>query len=320
MPDQFTEALNAPSGRLAEILLKKLTRTDDGGEMSEEMQARFEKLIRAEGQFGDLARVRLAADVPFLFDRAPRWTTENILSLFDWSSPDARAAWSSRKYSTSIGSPELMSLVKEPFLQLFGRSDMEENDIETFADWLAAMMLANQSGETDYPINATEARASLCHAGARGMRIVAHRLARQMEKAEADQKIEQWRHTVGPVFQSIWPLDVELQSPSFTFKLVQILRATGAAFPEAADVIVPFIRPEDPRRHTSVYSISKAPDILYSSSPERMLDLLSAIVGDVPGRSFYAINETLERIRGHNARLADTRKFQRLGGADVTAP
>ena len=51
-----------------------------------------------------------------------------------------------------------------------------------------------------------------------------------------------------------------------------------------------------------------------------MLDLLSAIVGDVPGRSFYAINETLERIRGHNARLGDTRKFQRLGGADVTAP
>jgi hypothetical protein len=74
MPDQFTEALNAPSGRLAEILLKKLTRTDDGGEMSEEMQARFEKLIRAEGQFGDLARVRLAADVPFLFDRSPSST------------------------------------------------------------------------------------------------------------------------------------------------------------------------------------------------------------------------------------------------------
>jgi hypothetical protein len=93
---------------------------------------------------------------------------------------------------------------------------------------------------------------------------------------------------------------------------VQILRASGTAFPEAAEVIIPFIRPDDPRRHTSVYSISNADDVLYSSSPERILDLVAAVVGEAPARSAYRLNRVLERIREHGPALANTKKFQRL--------
>ena len=92
-----------------------------------------------------------------------------------------------------------------------------------------------------------------------------------MEKAKPEEKIVKWRSVVRSVFEGIWPLDVELQTSSSTFKLVQILRGSGAGFPEAADVIIPFIRPDDTGRHTSVYSISEASDVLYSSSPEKML-------------------------------------------------
>jgi hypothetical protein len=63
---------------------------------------------------------------------------------------------------------------------------------------------------------------------------------------------------VGPVFTGIWPLDAELQSSTNSFTLVQILRAAGNAFPEAADIMIPFIRAEDPQRHTSVFSIAEA--------------------------------------------------------------
>jgi hypothetical protein len=312
MRDLFTDSINAPSGRLAEVLLKKLTKATGSREMPEDMRARFEKLIHADGRFGELARVRLAATVSFLFERAPEWTAQNIVPLFDWSSPDAPAAWSSRKYSNSIGSPKLIGLMKEPFLALFGRDDVPEHDLETFAEWLAAIMLANQSGEADYPITPMEARSALRQVGAKGLSSVSHRLAAEMEKAKAEKKTAKWRGVVGPVFQSIWPLDVELQTPALTFKLVQILRSSGNAFPEAAIVIIPFIRPEDPQRHSSLYSISKAPDILYSSSPEKMLDLIFAVVGDAPTRSIYGLSKALDRVRAHDPKLADTKKFQKL--------
>src|SRR6185312_11479775 len=108
---------------------------------------------------------------------------------------------------------------------------------------------------------------------------VGHRLAIEMGAAKPETKIAHWQDVVGPVFESIWPLDADLQSPNFTFNLVHILRASGNAFPQAADVIIPFIRAEDPRQHMSIFSISTADDVLYASSPEKMLDLVAAVVG-----------------------------------------
>jgi hypothetical protein len=318
MSDLFTDSLNAPSGRLAEILLKKLTKAEGGLEMPDDMRARFEKLIRSQGRLGELARVRLAAEVSFLFERAPDWTAKNIVPLFDWSSPDAHAAWSSRKYSNSIGSPKLIVLMKEPFLSLFGRDDVDEHDLHIFAEWLAAIMLANESGDADYPITPTEARSALRQVGVKGLSSVAHRLAIEMEKAKPEEKIVKWRNVVGAVFQKIWPLDAELQTSSSTLELVHLLRGSGAAFPEAADVIIPFIRPEDPRQHTSVHSISEGPDILYASSPEKMLDLIFAVVGDAPAGRVYGLTKALDRVRAHDPKLANTKKFQKLlsiGGA-----
>lgn len=312
MRDPLTESLNATAGHLATVLLKMLPVGDKDREMPNAMRERFNKLVAAPGKFGTLARVRLGAEISFLFERAPNWTKEKIVPLFDWSSPEAAAMWSARKYSGYIGSPELIELTKTPFLALFSRSDIPDEDIRIFAEWLAAMMLAKQAGRVDYPITSTESRSALRQVGVKSLSSVGHQLASEMESATPDEKISVWREVVGPVFQSIWPLDVELQVPQSTFKLVQILRASGAAFPKAAEVIIPFIRPEDPRHHTSVHSISEADDVLYSSSPEKMLDLLAAVVGDAPTRSVFSLSKALDRLRGHAPQLADTKKFQKL--------
>ncbi|MGH8737042.1 MAG: hypothetical protein ACREVC_06770 [Burkholderiales bacterium] len=314
MNDMSTRALNHPSGRLAEILLKKLAKGQGDRELPDPLRARLEELTAATGNFGRLARVRLAAELSFLFERAPRWTKEIIVPLFDWSSPEAADAWSARKYANYVGSPELIALTKRPFLELFSRADISDEDLRIFADWLVAMMLANQSERADYPISPAEARSALRRAGAKGLSSVGHRLAIEMERAKPEEKISTWRDVVGPVFQSIWPLDIELQTSASTFKLVQILRASGAAFPHAAEVIVPFIRPDDDRHHTSVYSLSDADDILYSSSPETMLDLVAAVVDEGSGRSAYGLGKVLERIREHAPPLSNSKKFQRLLG------
>jgi hypothetical protein len=311
MSDLFTNAINAPAGRLAEILLNKLTKGVND-ELPGEMRARLDKLVNAPGKPGLLARVRLAAELPFLYARAPNWTKSRIVPLFDWSSPNAADIWSSRKYSNSIGSPKLFALVKKPFLQLFARNDVGDDDIQTFAEWLTAILIANFSEKADYPVSPTEARGALRRAGPNALSSVGHRLATEMERTKPDQRATRWRTVVGPVFQAIWPLDVELQTPSSTFKLVQILRATGEAFPEAADVIIPFIRPDDPRAQTTVYSLSKAPEALYRTSPEKMLDLIAAVVGDPLPGSVFALGEALSRLREMEPKLADTRKFQKL--------
>jgi hypothetical protein len=318
MRDVLMEALNAPAGHLAEVLIKRMTKGENGEEMPDALRQRFNRLASALGRFGELARVRFAAAVSSLFERAPIWTAERIVPLFDWNSPEAANVWNGRRYSSYIGSPRLFELTKTPFLEPFGRREITEDDLRVYGEWLAIIVMANQSENAGYPITPTEARSALRAAGPRALSSVAHRLA---VETKPEEKIAHWQNVVGSVFESIWPLDAELQSPSSTFKLVQILLATGDAFSQAADIIIPFIQAEDPRLHTSVYSISIVDsvysisivdDVTYASSPQKMLDLIAAVVGDAPTRSVYGLMNALDRIREHAPHLANTKRFQRL--------
>ena len=312
MRDVFNDAINAPSGRLAEIMLKKLTKGSGANELPDDMRARFDKLADAPGRAGKLARIQLAAEVSYLFERAPAWTRKRIIPLFDWSCPDAGDAWEARKYSNYIGSPELFGLIKRPFLEMFGRSDASSDDLRTFADWMTVILIANKSGNNSYPLLPTEARAAIRRAGGEALSSVGHRLAIEMASAKPEEKMQLWRTVIGPVFQAIWPLDVELQSEASTLKLVQILIATGEAFSEAADAIIPFVRPDDARPQSTIFAIAGAPEQLYASSPSKMLDLVAGVVGEASPGSVYALNKVLSRIGALDPILTRTRKFQRL--------
>ena len=313
MRDLYSDAINAPMGRLAEVLLKKLPRVSGEEELPDDMRSRLDKLVGAPGKPGRLARIRLAADVSLLFERAPEWTKAKIIPLFDWSSADAGDAWEARKYANYIGSPELFGLLKAPFLEMFGRSDVTAEDLRVFAGWLTAILIANKSQSDDlYLLDPLEARAALRRAGAKSLSSVGHRLATEMEDAKSEDKVERWQTIVGPVLQAIWPIDVDLQSNSANFKLVQILKATGGAFVEAADVIIPLIRPDDPKSHSTVYSIATAPEELFELSPTKMHDLIIAVVGEGTDGSIYSLDKALSCIRDRDPRLANTRKFQRL--------
>ena len=220
MRDVFNDALMAPSGQLAEALISKVTK-QDGTELSDDVRIRLDRLIDAPGKAGLLARVRLAAHLHYLFDRAPDWTKLRLLPLFDWSCADAADVWSARKYSNQIGSPELFGLLKTPFLQMFGRHDMPAEDLRIFAQWLTAIVIANEGSDARYPLLSTEARSALRRAGGMVLSSVGHHLAIEMGRATEEQKLAYWRTVVGPVFRAIWPLDVELQTSSSTSQLIK---------------------------------------------------------------------------------------------------
>jgi hypothetical protein len=311
MSDSFGEAINSPAGHLADVLLKRFPEAKDA--LSADFLGRLSVLVDSTGRFGFLARVRLAAAIPFLFQRAPDWTREKLVPMFDWSSSsDAADAWSARKYSSWIGSPELFGLLKSSFLEMFERPNTPEEELRFFADWLGAILLANQKDHAEFPLSPAEARSVLRRAGPRALASLAHRLATEMEAAKSEEKSKRWRTAVAPVFKATWPLDVDLQTPATTFKLVQILSAAGDAFPEAAELITPFIRPERAEGHTTVYSIANFPEEYYAKSPQQVLGLLVAVVGEAPIGSVFSLSTALNRLREVAPKLAKTRKFQNL--------
>jgi hypothetical protein len=202
--------------------------------------------------------------------------------------------------------------LKKPFFEIFERNDIPAEEMELFATWLPAILIANRTQSAGYSLSGNEARGLLRRAGSAAMASVAHRLAIEIGHAAPTVRAERWRNVIGPVFEAIWPLDVELQTSATTFKLVQLLVATGDAFPEAADTILPFIRPEEKQADTTVYSISHAPIELFHAAPSKVLDLLAAVVGDPPPGSVYRLGDALSRLQEVAPNLVHTRKFQKL--------
>ena len=310
--DPFGTAINDAAGHLATVLLKKIPEQDEKLELSDQLQERFDRLVAEPGVFGLLVHVRFAAAIPFLYERARGWSERHIIPKFFWSAPDAGAMWSARKYSNHIGSADLFAAVKTPFLELFGRSDVGEEDVRVYADWLGFILVFNKMNEGQYALSPSEVRTALRRGGQACRNSFLHRLAIEMEGAKDSEKVEMWSVTIGPVFKGAWPLDLELQSSSATFKLVQLLRATGVAFAEAADVILPFVRAEDPRGHTSIFSLSHADQSLYDAAPGKMLELLSAVVGDAPPQSVFSLREALDKIAKASPPLVQSKPYQKL--------
>jgi hypothetical protein len=231
--DVITEALGSIPGQLAEAALKKLPRQSENPDLFAQAVKRLDQLVGLPGKAGKLARAPLELEVSYLFDLAPQWAMDKLVPLFDWSCPEAGAAWASRKFSHNIGSPKLFDLTKKPFLELFGRQDVKSDDLETFAEWLTVIVISNRLRPSDpYPITGHEGRAALRRAGVVVLPRVASRLAIEMVSVPAEKKAEQWRSIVGPAFDELWPIDVDLQTSQATFHLSRLLLSTGDAFHE----------------------------------------------------------------------------------------
>jgi hypothetical protein len=310
--DPFATALNDASGHLASVLLKRTPQRKDGLELGKQLHARYALLAGGADALARLARVYLAQSIAFLFERAPNWTTSNLVPFFNWSSPDASAMWSARKYSNHIGSPALFEATKTAFLEMFSRQETPGDHLQTFSEWLAVILIVNQMGRVHYALTAPEVRSVLRRSRPATMTSFAHQLAIEMQGIKPHEKLKAWNEIVGPVFKGAWPLDAELQTSASTYNLVRLLLATGPAFADAAVVIIPFVQPEDPRHHTSVFSIAEADDELYAVDPQKVLNLLSTVVGDASSQSVYGLNKALQKLSAKAPHLAQTKAFQNL--------
>ena len=289
-------AMNSSAGQLAEALIKRLAARPTDTRPREEFLKGLSTLIAARGRPGYLARIRLVVDVAMLFEHVPDWTKKNLLPLFDWTHPEAREVWIARKYARWIGAPELFGLTKKPLFDLFSRDDVGAEEVCSYAEWLVVALIAKRKDNVPYSLTEAEVRAALRHAARIALPAVADRLAREMAQANSGDKITLWESVIGPIFQGAWPLDIDLQTPAATFALVHLLRASEEAFPLAADAVLPFIRADIRHIHSTIVSLSTATEVVFTSAPAKMLDVVSAVVGDTEPGTVYGLGQVLDRM------------------------
>ena len=97
-----------------------------------DLKSTLERLIVAPGEGSDHAICIIARELRWLDYVDPAWTRATILPWFDPENPAAEPAWNGFLYNSRLPKPELFSLLKPHFLNLFAHASKWNGGEHTF--------------------------------------------------------------------------------------------------------------------------------------------------------------------------------------------
>ncbi|MGV1793560.1 SIR2 family protein [Rhizobium sp. A37_96] len=299
------DALNAPVGKLVEVLLGDPAVRNPAPEQGFPA-AWTDKLMQLLGLPGDMRRhalVMLGYRVNWLFAIDPAWTEQHLLGVADDMGDDGDALWDGILWAARAPSRALYERVKPALLARAmspTRRRAEANVVAGFV--LLGWGGSSESGPPEQLVTNAELREILIECD--------DDLRRQMlwhlEHWSADLQ-GNWRGRLIPFLTEVWPHHRALRTPEVSARLADLALASGDLFPQVVPVIVPRLVPvrQDVLRGISHQNgEADHPARLY---PAAMLDLLWAILGEDVSQWPYRVEDVLEILAEAPATRGDPR-------------
>jgi SIR2-like domain len=266
-------AINHPVGQVTEAMLSWWFRQlpEDGQGLNEEIKPTFTALCDSKIDKYQHGRVLLAANVIALFRADPHWTTQHLLTHFEWqrSEDEASAAWEGFLWSPRLYRP-LMVVLKPAFLATarhyasLGKHNSQYSSLLTYA--------ALNPGDL---FTIPELAGAIRALPADGLAEVAAALVRSLDGA-SDQSSEYWSNRVSPFLDSIWPKSQGRLSPEISESFARLCVAAKDAFPVAVVFLRAWLQTS---AHPSylVHQLHEAK--ICTKFPEQALHFLSVVIG-----------------------------------------
>ena len=312
------DAPNSSIGRVIHALLALLGEHPwtTGQTFGPDMRGRLNLLLEAPGTAGKHAQLLLMRHITY-FDRIdPEWAADKLVPRLSWSSPEASVLWPARAAS-GTGSASLFNQLKAPFLESFVRLKSNKEGNEGLAFVLIQVAIWKQAGNAiAYDLTFPDVRAALTAASATVRGHVAWHLWRWMagEKDEVFDRADRWRSQVGPLFESIWPLDAGARDERTSHTLVLMALECGNAFPDAVEAIEDFIVPHDLATVEASLRLEGPHQETTAQHPSAFLRLLSAITDPRIARVPFDLGKVLDQCRASSPGIERERAFVRLDG------
>lgn len=275
--------LNSAEGKVGAVLLDAVGEWgSEEGPARASLLARIQRLVSAPGQLGFLGSAAIIEGLPALYASVPAWCDAYLIPLTRWPSPEAEAAWSVLLHMR-VPQPALYAALK-PNLLVAGQHEELGRKVESVAGWLLAPLLWAQAPNGPVPaITALEARGALARAVEAVRRGAAYWLVGAIEELPGEGG-DLWRTRIGPLFQAVWPLEPLCRTKEASLHLLRLALATGDAFAQAADAIVPALGVLDSWEIESYLERDQEAAAFYQAAPRAVLALLNAVVAesDVP--------------------------------------
>lgn len=299
------DALNAPVGKITQLLLKDPTTKGrkPGEGFSTEWTARLEQLLTLPGDMRRHALVMLGFPINWLFAIAPEWTERHLLPVVANDDDDGDALWDGILWAARAPSRPLFERLK-PGLIARATSPIRRR---AEANVIGGFLLAGWGGDpdTDPPeplIPSAELREILVESDddLRGQ-VLWH-----IENWSADAK-GNWRARLLPFLREVWPNHRSLRTPEMASRLVDLALASGDLFPQVVEAILPRLVPIRGGMSRGFLLRDGTQSHPASIYPAAMLDLLWAILAEDATQWPYKIEEVIELLEATIETRADPR-------------
>lgn len=319
-PDDWVgQALNRPIGSLATAFINGLfaRKLYVGDGIPPDLLERADRLMSPGRVRNRAARVIGASRISYLNAIDPVWTAKVLLPSFNWSQEEESiAAWQGYGWQARLD-PQLWSILKSPFLQLFRRDRLER--MEDYGRNIAqTLMLAGVVfGQDD--LKREDVRKAIREMQPELRHSAAAWVAGYMVEDDADAAAEadeepfegnadvKWRERIAPWLKRVWPEEMAMRSTDIAEEFAIAAIATSDAFPEAVKLVCEFAVAGVASRLIHDLQNSPHPD----RHPHSALELMDKFVQrNQPSYVERKAKGILDRIVAATPDLADDNRYR----------
>ena len=303
--DWATEALNSPTGYLAQALFNDLDKnvTKETG-LPEVWRQRADQLLALPGDARRHALAILCHNLTYLFHLDPAWTDSALVSaLVSDEDHDRDAFWAGFFWGARPPQEALYLKMKPALLALAHESDLAKRQ---HTENLAAILLIGWSGRVaatgDRAISDAEMRTVILEANDE----FRSQLVWQLDNWSKSKDQPMLHEEALTFLRNVWPRQVAAKTPGVSARLAELALSHEEHFSEYVDAVVPLVIPID-RDHITLPSLRRSKErSVIESYPEKTLELLDAILPDDGRKWPYGIDAVLNRL-GQTSMASDAR-------------
>lgn len=301
-------AINAPVGYMARLLIDMFwpKGRKKGQGLPSHFSKRIYQLLQAPGVGKDHAVNIFGIEINGLFWHDPEWVRNELLPLFNLQSRFSEPAWNGFLHGDKALSPELFAELRPHFINLFQaiKGWQWRNDLSRRLH--QHLVLACRSGLKDQRYLSFEETREILQQTDDVGRVETLWFLTSLITSKSS-----WQQFGKRFLNEAWPRELRFRSESTTKKLILLAGKMDQNFPEAVNVVLPFLIPV---RYVDIhiYSLRKKSDAsLGSRFPEAMLVLLDAIL-DENSHPPYQFDELLGQLADSRPKLTKDKRWLRL--------
>jgi hypothetical protein len=283
-----SHSINAPAGKLAEVLIKDPTAGANGPHESWLMRA--DSLLNLGGTARRDAIVIFVHQLPWLYHHVDQWTEERLLSILGGDAEDEGAFWAGFFWASKLPVPALFRRLKPHLLEIVSNPRKRRKDLEVLAGLILAGWRAQDDSSGQSLVSDEEMQEAL-RSGGDAFRC---QVLWQM-RTWNNPPIEGWGAANLRLLREVWPRDLAVRSENVSAGMFSLAVEAGDHFEAFVDAVTPLMTKLSGNSHC-MFALAQSNGKAETIDPLASLKLIFAALPESSQDWPYGAEVIVERL------------------------